>query len=146
MLEFSCAAERWDNRLVSRFELTPERVALGRVAAGSLLAAFPRTALSWWAGSTDERASSLVRALGVRDVALGLGALLSLRRQAPAKGWFQAAALADAGDVVATLLILRRAPGFRRFAFLFAALAGLTANQRISASLSEANATRANER
>lgn len=127
---------------VNPFEMTPERVALGRVAAGSVLVLSSRRVVSWWTGSDDDRASLLVWAIGGRDVALGVGALLALRRAAPARGWFEAAALADAVDVVATLLVLRRAPGFGRFAFLGAALAGVVANQRTAVAVANREGAR----
>ncbi|HLG66947.1 MAG TPA: hypothetical protein VKV36_03645, partial [Acidimicrobiales bacterium] len=53
-----------------------------------------------------------------RDVALGLGALLALRRGAPLRGWVEAAALSDTLDAWATLLDLRHLPPGGRMAVL----------------------------
>lgn len=46
-----------------------------------------------------------LRMFGIRDAALGLGVLLAARRRrAAVRGWVEAGALADAGDVVAMVL------------------------------------------
>jgi hypothetical protein len=71
----------------------------------------------------------LTRSLGVRDVALGLGVILAIDRGAPVRGWVEAGALADAGDLLATLLAFNSVPRLVRWtmvpgtsAFLAAAL------------------------
>jgi hypothetical protein len=67
----------------------------------------------------------MARALGARDVALGMGALVAMNREAPTRGWLEAGALADAGDVAATLLGWQSAPRFGRWLVLLAAGAGV---------------------
>jgi hypothetical protein len=69
----------------------------------------------------------LARALGARDVALGVGVLLALRHDAPARGWVEAGGLADAGDVLVTLAALKELPRRGRWAVLAAASAGVLA-------------------
>jgi hypothetical protein len=117
---------------MSAMETTPERVAMGRIVAGVTMLALPRRMAAAWSGSADERAALLAQAVGGRDVALGLGALIALRRGAPSRGWFEAAALSDGVDAFATLLALRKAPGIWRAMFLVAAIAGLIASQRVA--------------
>ena len=45
-----------------------------------------------------------IRALGARDLAIGLGIAIALDRGAPVRGWLEGAALSDAIDTVASLL------------------------------------------
>jgi hypothetical protein len=84
-------------------------VAAGRVALGVTALAWPSVPASpWVGGDSDELATRVLgRALGARDIALGLGALAALRRQAaepgPARAWVAAGALSDALDVAASL-------------------------------------------
>jgi hypothetical protein len=108
--------------------MTPENVAIGRIIAGSLFLAFPRPLVRTWTGSDDRRTLPLGRAIGARDLALGLGALLAIRRDAPARGWFEAAVLSDAVDAVATLLAFPRLPRLRRWLILAAATTGASAS------------------
>ena len=69
----------------------------------------------------------LARALGGRDVALGVGVLMALRHEAPARGWVEAGGLADAGDVLVTLAALNELPRRGRWVVLAAASAGVLA-------------------
>jgi hypothetical protein len=62
----------------------------------------------------------LTRSLGIRDVALGMGAIMAMDRGAPSRGWLEAGGLADAGDLVATLLAFRSLPRFGRWTMLLA--------------------------
>jgi hypothetical protein len=66
---------------------------------------------TWIAGDEARRpaAKLLARALGVRDLAIGLGVVIALDRGAPVRGWLEAAALSDAVDLAATLLAGRAA-------------------------------------
>jgi hypothetical protein len=102
--------------------LATARVALGVTAFG-----LPRLPATPWIGKDASRPSARVmaRALGARDVALGMGALVAMNREAPTKGWLEAGALADAGDVAATLLGWQSAPRFGRWLVLLAAGAGV---------------------
>jgi hypothetical protein len=108
--------------------MTPENVAIGRVIAGSLYLVFPRTLVWAWVGTDERRVNALGRAVGARDLALGLGALFALRRNVPARGWFEAALLSDVADAVATLLVFRTLPRLRRWLILAAAITGASAS------------------
>jgi hypothetical protein len=113
--------------------LAANRCAFG---LGYLLA--PRRTGTGWIGPAARRPATTVftRALGARDLALGLGALGALRAgdDAQARTWMAAHALADGADLVATLAARRSLPaGALLFATAMAAgstavaLAGATA-------------------
>jgi hypothetical protein len=80
-------------------------VAAGRVALGLTALVWPSVpARPWVGGAADDVAARVFgRALGARDLALGLGALAAL--QGPAAG-----ALSDALDVVASVSSWRELP------------------------------------
>jgi hypothetical protein len=81
-------------------------VARGRIAIGAAFVLAPGFAGRYWIGpDARRRAVKLVtRALGARDVALGLGVVIALDRGAPVRGWLEGCTLADAADFLATLL------------------------------------------
>jgi hypothetical protein len=102
-------------------------VAAGRVALGLTALVWPSVpARPWVGGAADELGARVFgRALGARDLALGLGALAALQgpaaRQGPATGagpasaWVAAGALSDALDVVASLASWRELPRMGRW-------------------------------
>jgi hypothetical protein len=106
-------------------------VAAGRVGIGMAALAWPSLPARPWVGAAADDLAARVfgRALGARDLALGLGALAALQGQAaetgPARTWFAAGALSDALDVVATLSAWRELPKFTRW--LVVASAGAAA-------------------
>jgi hypothetical protein len=65
--------------------------------------------------------------LGARDLALGLGTLLTGRHGAPVRGWLEACALSDAGDALTTLIGWRSRPKLGRLGVLGAAAGGAIA-------------------
>ena len=103
-------------------------VAAGRVGLGVAALAWPSVPARPWVGSSADELGAQVfgRALGARDLALGLGALAAVRK-APADpwsagAWFAAGALSDALDVAVTAAAWPRLPRFTRW--LVAASAG----------------------
>ncbi len=84
-------------------------VAAGRVAIGLTALAWPSVPARPWLGATADDLAARVfgRALGARDLALGLGALTALQHPAAESGsagaWVAAGALSDALDVVASV-------------------------------------------
>ena len=80
--------------------------ARGRMAIGASLVLAPRLIGPMWIGDGGDRpvVKLLARALGARDLALGLGVAVALDRGAPVRGWLEGAALADGMDLFATLL------------------------------------------
>jgi hypothetical protein len=106
-------------------------VAAGRIVLGLTAVAWPSVPARPWVGKAADDLAARVfgRALGARDVALGLGALTALREPAAQPGsasaWVAAGALSDALDVVASLASWRDLPPRSRW--LVAASAGSAA-------------------
>lgn len=103
-------------------------VAVGRVALGVIALVRPEVPARPWVGSSADELGARVfgRALGARDLALGLGALAAVRK-APsdprsAGAWYAAGALSDALDVGITAAAWSRLPRATRW--LVAASAG----------------------
>ena len=103
-------------------------VAAGRVALGLTALAWPAVPARPWVGAAADDLAARVfgRALGARDIALGLGALAALQRTGAEPGsasaWVAAGALSDALDVAASLASWRELPRVTRW--LVAASAG----------------------
>ena len=120
-----------ENVFMTRHTATPAAIALsrraatavaaGRVALGVVALVQPSVPARPWVGAAaaDLPASQVLgRALGARDLALGLGALAAMASRpsaAPwqAGAWFAAGALADALDATVTLAAWRRLPRTR---------------------------------
>jgi len=112
-------------------------VAAGRVALGLAALAWPSVPARPWVGAAADDLAARVfgRALGARDVALGLGALAALQLPAAGPGsasaWVAAGALSDALDVAASLASWRELPRVTRWLVVAsaggAALAGAAA-------------------
>jgi hypothetical protein len=102
-------------------------LAVARIGIGTVAFTYPRLALRPWIGPDADRPTSrlLARALGARDIALGLGALLAISHDSPARGWLEAGGLADAGDVLTTLVGWRAAPRGGKWMVLAAASSGV---------------------
>ena len=115
----------------SRFGLAGgvQPLAWARIGLGVVAFLAPTLPSRPWVGGDADRpsAKTLARALGARDVALGLGTLLAQRHGSPVRGWLEASAVADAGDVVATLINWRSSPRFGRVGVLAAAAGGAAA-------------------
>jgi hypothetical protein len=91
-------------------------VAAARVVIGLTALAWPSAPARPWVGTAADDLAARVfgRALGARDLALGLGALRALQRPRGESGsaseWVAAGALSDALDVVASLSSWRELP------------------------------------
>jgi hypothetical protein len=96
-------------------------VAAGRVALGLTALVWPSVpARPWVGGAADELGARVFgRALGARDLALGLGALAAFQGSATGAGsasaWVAAGALSDALDVVASVSSWRELPRVGRW-------------------------------
>jgi hypothetical protein len=107
-------SSRTDIAALARYGATA--VAAGRVAIGLTALAWPSVPSRPWVGAASDDLAAQVfgRALGARDLALGLGTLTALRgtpaEPGPAGAWVAAGALSDALDVVASLSSWRRLP------------------------------------
>lgn len=112
-------------------------LAAGRIAVGAALVLAPRKAGRRWIGDTaDDRAVMVfTRALGVRDLALGAGALTALETGKPARQWTMWGAASDVIDFVATVLAIRRIGFFRALPTLLiagtAAVVGVAASNEL---------------
>ena len=78
----------------------------GRIAIGVVSLVAPgRLGRAMMRSDGDSRATRLIlRALGARDLALGLGVLTALDRDGPVHGWLRASAVVDGLDAVGCLL------------------------------------------
>ncbi len=90
-----------DDRALAR------QLALGRIGAGAGLLVAPGLVGGIWLGRDTARGAGvrvILRALGVRDLVLGLGLKTALDRDAPTRGWLEGGLAADGVDAAATLL------------------------------------------
>jgi len=103
-------------------------VAAGRVALGLVALTWPSVPARPWVGaSADELGAEVFgRAMGARDLVLGLGALTATAQapsgSRPASAWYAAGALSDALDFAITVAAWPRLPRVTRW--LIAAAAG----------------------
>ncbi len=111
-----------DPRTIS-LVLARARVVFG-LAALALPGVVGRIVLGTSVKSSFGGSRALVRMVGVRDIALGVGAITNLKEEKEDAEWVSMGALADGGDAIALVL----APiGWRRVAnALFAATAAVT--------------------
>ena len=90
--------------------MEPREIALlharSRIAVGAALVAAPGLAGRMWIGEDASARSvkALTRAVGARDLVLGLGVAIALDRGGPVRGWLEGCAVADTVDLVATVL------------------------------------------
>ena len=110
-------------------------ISLGRLLIGVAFIAEPKLMERAWIGKQARvpGAQVLARAVGARDLALGLGALQAVARDdGSARPWLGAAAICDAVDFGATLAAGRRIPkqprtGVLAIASVFSLLSALLA-------------------
>jgi hypothetical protein len=77
---------------------------MGRIGAGSLLLAKPDAAYSWIGSEADGRgAQVLTRALGIRDLVIGVGITVAAGDTKAVRPWLLAGIASDAVDFAATL-------------------------------------------
>ena len=114
-------------------------LAVGRVAIGAALVLVPSLAARGWAGDEASRPATKVflRALGIRDLALGIGTLRALERGEDPVPWARYGAAADGVDAAATVVGYRSLARRGRFAVLLlaaaAAAGGALAAEQIAA-------------
>lgn len=109
-----------------------------RVAVGTALVVAPGLVLRPWVGAEASRRPVprlLARAMGGRDLAIGLGGLLAASHGAPVRGWIEAGMVCDVGDALATALAARHLPRAGAVAGILAALGTAAAGRRIVAAL-----------
>jgi hypothetical protein len=89
--------------------LAARALATGRIALGLGLFLSPRRLTRLWLGdeADGQFVTAVVRGVGARDVAIGVGALVALRSDVPtedAERWIEAGIVGDLGDLAGTLL------------------------------------------
>src|SRR3984893_15461232 len=98
------------------FRYSAATVAVGRVGLGVAALVSPSVPARPWVGSSADELGGQVfgRALGARDLALGLGALAAAGNASSdprsAGAWYAAGSLSDALDVAVTVAAWRRLP------------------------------------
>ncbi len=118
-------------------------IGLGRIGIGVTLLALPGTAARMWIGrdGAQPAAKVLVRAVGVRDLGLGLGVVRALDREdAPARGWVEAGMVADLVDLGATL-VGRDVPALSRLGILVLAGSAAAAGAWLAPSVDEGDSS-----
>jgi hypothetical protein len=123
-------------------ELTDEELARlfgwTRVVFGAWAFLAPGSAAKLWTGETIRGTTAVMalRGLGARDVALGLGLVIGLKRGAPVRGWLEAGMLSDCGDALSTLLASRKLPAARTLMSSVASGAAIVMGRRLAEALS----------
>lgn len=115
-----------------------------RIGLGVTAFVAPRLPSVPWVGDAEARRPSLqllARSLGARDVALGVGPVLALRHGAPARGWMEAGGLADAGDLVGTLVAWRTLPRRTRLVMVGVITASMAASRVLATALDRGTAS-----
>jgi hypothetical protein len=112
--------------------------ARGRSLLGLGLTLFPGTATKIGVGTSSGPASALMRMVGVRDLAIGLGAVAGVREGTQAPEWLGWGAVADGVDALALLLT----PGLPKRARLVGLLAagGAVAGMKLAWDLADQRA------
>jgi hypothetical protein len=88
---------------------------LARVVLGTGFLLMPGRSLRMaWGIDADPAVAAVMRGMGGRDLALGVGLLASLDDGGRARGWLEAGALADASDALGTVLAWSSLPRWRR--------------------------------
>lgn len=102
-------------------------LALARTALGVVAVTTPASVARPWVGplADEPNARLLGRALGGRDLALGIGALLSRDQPDAHRLWLTAGAIADSADVAATMMHFGSLPKRSRWTVLAAAAGGV---------------------
>ena len=129
----------------SRFALTDEQTqkaalyfARGRSLLGLGLTLLPGAATKIGVGTPSAPARALMRMVGVRDLAIGLGAVAGVREGIQAPEWLGWGAVADGVDALA-LLLTPGLPKRARLVGLFAA-GGAVAGMKLAWDLADQRA------
>lgn len=106
-------------------------LAANRVLFGIGYLIAPERVGGGWIGhqARSPQTQVFARALGARDLVLGLGALGALRSGAGARSWFAAHAIADGTDLAATIAAREKLPasGYRFATAMAGASTGIAA-------------------
>ncbi len=120
------------------FRTTARLVAWGRVGVGTAAVLTPSLVARPWVGDVgdDVPARLLARAMGGRDLVLGIGTLRGLSvSDAEGRPWVALGGVADLVDAVATLVSFGHLPRRARWAYLAIALGASIASTRAAIAL-----------
>ncbi len=94
-----------------------------RASIGLALFLFPELAGRIWLGRATQLppTKTALRAVGGRDLAIGLGMVSAAKRGGSIPRWLIAGSIADSADAVATLMSYRDLPARRRLAIVLTA-------------------------
>ncbi len=107
-----------------------------RLWIGGLFLLAPGLSVKQWIGEEDGVASRApARALGAREVALGIGTLLAEGRQAPVRGWMEAGVVCDSADAVISMFFCRGVSIPRRILFAVPAAAAALYGAKVASSV-----------
>lgn len=122
-----------DPRLIARL------LAGTRIVIGAALVAAPRTSGRRWLGPDADRPATevVIRGLGGRDLALGLGALAALEAGTPVRRWLEAGVIADLSDATAMGVAGDEVPAASRMGTLAVALGAAAIGVWLSRTLEE---------
>jgi hypothetical protein len=113
-------------------------VAVGRVGIGGAALVAPSAMTRPWVGDGADTPAVrlLARAMGGRDLALGIGTLRALGTDdAEARPWIACSGMADAVDAVVTVAAFRRLPSVTRWAVLAATVGAAVVSFRVATAL-----------
>ncbi|MGQ0616048.1 MAG: hypothetical protein ACT4PW_03515 [Acidimicrobiia bacterium] len=81
-------------------------IGLGRILIGGSMVVAPALLGRGWIGLSARQGGGQValRALGIRDAAIGAGTILAVRSGMPVRWWLRAGGVCDAVDAAATML------------------------------------------
>jgi hypothetical protein len=116
-------------------------VAWGRVGIGAVAVVSPVTMARPWVGQVADTPAArlLARAMGGRDLALGIGALRALANaDQEARPWVALGGVADSIDAVATLVAFAALPKRSRWGILAVTVGAAVVSTRLAATLDEA--------
>ncbi len=114
-----------------------QTLSLLRLVTGAVLFVAPRRAVRVWLGDREPSPTLIAaaRSVGVRDMAIAIGALVALDRETEVRGWLEAGAMADTGDALTMLAAWRHLSPWRRLVFFSSASGAAYLGMRLAAAL-----------
>jgi hypothetical protein len=112
-------------------------IATLRVSAGTVAFVAPRWTIRTWTGqSLDSGAANMVaRSLAGREIAIGLGTVIAMNKDAPVRGWIEAGMVADLTDALASFFAIRRIAPIRALLSAVASGASVALGYRLADAL-----------
>ncbi len=107
-----------------------------RVATGTAFTLAPAKTSRMWVGRDVDSVYTRMaaRALGSRDLALGLGLLTAMQRGSTARGWLEAGVLADSVDTFTALSGMRRLPKIRSLFYVASGVGAVALGRQLTSS------------